>query len=198
MFLVVGLGNPGKEYVNTRHNVGFMAADALAKEYGFDSFREKFDGLIAEGKIGGEKVYLLKPLTYMNLSGNSVVKAANFYKILPQNVIVIHDDMDLPIGKIKAKIGGGSGGHNGIKSVDAAISANYNRIRIGIGHVQGGVKETCDFVLSQFSKAEIEGVSEVISTVVSTMEVLLKKGIAEYSSLLGMLQAEGKNHKIIR
>lgn len=198
MFLVVGLGNPGKEYVNTRHNVGFMAADALAKEYGFDSFREKFDGLIAEGKIGGEKVYLLKPLTYMNLSGNSVVKAANFYKILPQNVIVIHDDMDLPIGKIKAKIGGGSGGHNGIKSVDAAISANYNRIRIGIGHAQGGVKETCDFVLSQFSKAEIEGVSEVISTVVSTMEVLLKKGIAEYSSLLGMLQAEGKNHKIIR
>ena len=144
MFLIVGLGNPGKEYENTRHNVGFMVADTIFKEYGFANFKDKFDGLIAEGKIEGEKVYLLKPHTFMNLSGNSVIKAANFYKILPENIIVIHDDMDLPIGKIKAKIGGGSGGHNGIKSIDAAITPNYNRIRIGIGHAIGGTKETVD------------------------------------------------------
>ena len=107
MFLVVGLGNPGAEYVATRHNVGFMAADEIHRRYNFSSFRTKFDGLIAEGQIEGEKVYLLKPQTYMNLSGNSVVKVANFYKILPQNIIVIHDDMDLAVGKIKAKTGGG-------------------------------------------------------------------------------------------
>lgn len=188
MFLVVGLGNPGKEYASTRHNVGFMTVDALAQEYGFGCFKEKFDGLIAEGKIVDEKVYLLKPLTFMNLSGNAVIKAANFYKILPQNIVVIHDDMDLPIGKIKAKIGGGSGGHNGIKSIDAAIGANYNRIRIGIGHAHGDAKETVDFVLSQFGKSDREGVKASIEQVVKSIDILLKKGVAEYSSALGMLQ----------
>ena len=103
MFLIVGLGNPGKEYANTRHNAGFMAADALADAYGFGVFKEKFDGLIAEGKISGEKVYILKPQTYMNLSGNAVVKAAQFYKISPQNIVVIHDDMDLPLGKMSRR-----------------------------------------------------------------------------------------------
>jgi len=101
MFLIVGLGNPGREYENTRHNAGFMTVDALADECRFTSFKSKFDGEIAEGKIEGEKVYILKPHTYMNLSGNSVIKAANFYKILPQNIIVIHDDMDLAEDMIK-------------------------------------------------------------------------------------------------
>ena len=101
MFLIVGLGNPGAEYAGTRHNVGFAAADAIASAFGFGAFRSKFDGLIAEGKIGNEKVYLLKPQTYMNLSGNSVVKAASFYKILPDHIVVIHDDMDLPAGRLK-------------------------------------------------------------------------------------------------
>ena len=137
MFLIVGLGNPGAEYAATRHNIGFMTADYLHEKYNFSPFKSKFDGLIAEGKINNEKVLLLKPQTFMNLSGNSVVKAANFYKILPQNVIVIHDDMDLPVGKLKAKIGGGAGGHNGLKSIDAAITPNYNRIRIGVCHPQG-------------------------------------------------------------
>ncbi len=187
MFLIVGLGNPGKEYENTRHNVGFMTIDALANEYGFGSFKEKFDGLIAEGKIGGEKVYLLKPLTFMNLSGNSVVKAANFYKILPDNIVVIHDDMDLPIGKIKAKAGGGSGGHNGIKSIDATITPQYNRIRIGIGRTIGTAQDTADFVLSKFGKNEIKELEENINTVCKTISVLLEKGINEYSSQLGML-----------
>lgn len=187
MFLIVGLGNPGADYAGTRHNIGFMAADALHDEFGFASYREKFDGLIAEGKIEGEKVYLLKPQTYMNLSGNSVVKAANFYKILPENIIVIHDDMDLPVGKMKAKCGGGAGGHNGLKSIDAAITPNYNRIRIGVGHPQGSGEAVVNHVLSGFSKADKELVEDNIETVVKTIGTLLTKGIGEYSGQLGML-----------
>ena len=187
MFLIVGLGNPGAEYAGTRHNVGFMAADALAEHYKFGPFRAKFDGLIAEGTIGGEKVYLLKPQTYMNLSGNSVVKAAGFYKILPQNIAVIHDDMDLPVGKIRVKLGGGSGGHNGIKSIDAAISTNYNRIRIGVGHPAGCGEDVVHHVLSRFSKADADAVVRDINIVVDTIEILITKGIAEYSNKIGML-----------
>ena len=155
MFLVVGLGNPGEEYVATRHNVGFMAADEIHRRYNFSSYRSKFDGLIAEGQIEGRKVYILKPQTYMNLSGNSVVKVANFYKILPQNIIVIHDDMDLPIEKIKSKLGGGAGGHNGLKSIDSCISPNYNRIRLGVGHPKMRDGENIiHHVLSNFSRKE--------------------------------------------
>ena len=190
MFLIVGLGNPGKEYENTRHNAGFMAVDVLADEYGFGAFKSKFDGVIAEGKIEGEKVYILKPHTYMNLSGNSVVKAANFYKILPQNIIVIHDDMDLPIGKIKAKLGGGAGGHNGLKSIDAAITPNYNRIRMGVGHAKDKGAEVINYVLSGFGKEDKNKLDEAIETVVKTIGILIKKGVAEYSNQLGML-----NHK---
>ena len=186
MFLIVGLGNPGAEYAGTRHNVGFMAADAVHEKYGFGAFRAKFDGLIAEGNIEGEKVYLLKPQTFMNLSGNSVVKAAQFYKILPQNVVVIHDDMDLPVGKLKAKTGGGAGGHNGLKSIDAAISPNYNRIRIGVGHPQGGGDAVVNYVLGGFSKADREVISEIINLAAETLPVLLKQGMAQYSNLIGM------------
>lgn len=187
MFLIVGLGNPGAEYAGTRHNVGFMAADALHEKFAFAPFKEKFDGLIAEGKIEGEKVYLLKPQTFMNLSGNSVVKAASFYKILPEQVVVIHDDMDLPAGKIKAKQGGGAGGHNGLKSIDAAISPNYHRIRLGVGHPAGAGEAVVNHVLSRFSKQEAALVAQNIDEVVSTIAVLLQKGIAAYSNALGML-----------
>lgn len=192
MFLIVGLGNPGIEYVGTRHNAGFMAADALAQAYNFGVFRDKFDGLLAEGKIGGEKVYLLKPQTYMNLSGNAVVKAAHFYKILPENIIVIHDDMDLPAGKIKAKLGGGAGGHNGLKSIDAAITPNYNRIRIGVGHPQGSGEAVVNHVLSRFGKAEAELLADNIETVVKTIDVLIAKGVAAFSNKIGDLQKKNK------
>ncbi len=188
MFLIVGLGNPGAEYDKTRHNMGFMTADALHSVYKFSPFKSKFDGLIAEGNINGEKVYLLKPQTYMNLSGNSVVKAANFYKILPQNVIVIHDDMDLPVGKIKAKIGGGAGGHNGLKSIDAAITPNYNRIRIGVGHPQGNGDAVVNHVLSRFSKADAEVIEKNIQIICETLPILLKDGMAKFSGLLGMMK----------
>ena len=187
MFLVVGLGNPGAEYVATRHNVGFMAADEIHRRYNFSSFRSKFDGLIAEGQIEGEKVYLLKPQTYMNLSGNSVVKVANFYKILPQNIIVIHDDMDLPTNKIKAKLGGGAGGHNGLKSIDACISPNYNRIRIGVGHPQNKTGENViNHVLSGFSKADKVNIDNDIDIVTDIIGIFIKKGVAEFSNQLGM------------
>lgn len=187
MFLVVGLGNPGEKYASTRHNVGFMAADEIHRRYGFAPFREKFDGLIAEGNIEGDKVYLLKPQTFMNLSGNSVVKAASFYKILPQNIVVIHDDMDLPIDKVKAKLGGGSGGHNGLKSIDSCITPNYNRIRLGIGHPQNRLEENIiNHVLSGFSKCDKESLEKNIEIVVNLLPILLCKGIAEFSNQLGM------------
>lgn len=191
MFLVVGLGNPGAEYANTRHNVGFMAADELHRRYNFSPWRSKFSGLIAEGKIGGEKVYLLKPQTYMNLSGNSVVQAANFYKILPENIAVIHDDMDLPTDKIKAKIGGGAGGHNGLKSIDACITPNYNRIRIGVGHpvVKSG-ENVINHVLSGFSKQDKENIENDIDIVADLISVLIEKGMAEFSNQLGMRLAK--------
>ncbi len=190
MFLIVGLGNPGTEYAKTRHNVGFMVADALADKYGFSPFRNKFDGLIAEGKIGSEKVYLLKPQTYMNLSGNSVVKAAAFYKILPQNIVVIHDDMDLPVGKLKAKIGGGAGGHNGLKSIDAAVTPNYNRIRIGVGHPQGSGEAVVNYVLGGFSKTDAEAIEKVENFILESIPTLLEKGMSTYSNLIGMKMAK--------
>ena len=186
MFLIVGLGNPGAEYAGTRHNVGFMTVDAIAEEYGFGTWREKFDGLIAEGKIADEKVYLLKPQTYMNLSGNSVVKAALFYKILPQNIVVIHDDMDLDITQMKAKIGGGTGGHNGLKSIDAHITNGYNRIRLGVGRPKGAGQDAVNHVLSGFSKEERQNLQQKIDFTVENIGILLKDGVDAFSNKIGM------------
>lgn len=187
MFLVVGLGNPGSEYADTRHNVGFMAADEIHRRYNFSAFRAKFDGLIAEGQISGEKIYLLKPQTYMNLSGNSVQKAASFYKIDPQHIIVIHDDMDLPIDKIKAKTGGGAGGHNGLKSIDACITPQYHRIRLGIGHPQNKDSENViNHVLSSFSKTDKEILKQNIDIAVDLLGILITEGMAEFSNQIGM------------
>ena len=181
MFLIVGLGNPGAEYKNTRHNVGFMAVDELADKYSFSPFKSKFDGQIAEGKIAGEKVFILKPQTFMNLSGNSVVKAAHFYKILPEEIVVIHDDMDLPVGKVRAKIGGGTGGHNGLKSIDAAISQNYNRVRIGVGHPQGEGEVVVNHVLSNFSKSDGLIIDKNIEVIVAELPVLLKQNMPSFT-----------------
>lgn len=192
MFLVVGLGNPGSQYANTRHNIGFMAADAICSRYNFESFKKKFDGEIAAGQIGNEKVLVLKPHTFMNLSGNSVVKAAQFYKILPENIVVIHDDMDLKVGQIKAKRGGGSGGHNGLKSIDSHITPNYNRIRIGVGHPQEKGPEVIDYVLGTFSKTDKDILENNFEIVEQAIEVLIKKGIEGCSNYLGMSVANKK------
>ncbi len=186
MFLVVGLGNPGEEYAKTRHNIGFMAADEIYSRYNFSPYRAKFEGLIAEGNIDGIKTLLLKPQTFMNLSGNSVGKVAAFYKIPPENIIVIHDDKDLALGKLKAKIGGSAGGHNGLKNIDSQIGQNYNRIRIGVGSPQEHHTDTVNFVLSRFSKAEMTLLQERIDFIASTINELIKKGIAHYSNVIGM------------
>jgi len=186
MFLVVGLGNPGEEYANTRHNIGFMAADEIHSRYNFAPYKSKFDGLLAEGIIEKEKVLLLKPQTYMNLSGNSVAKVASFYKIDPKNIIVIHDDKDLALGKIKAKIGGSAGGHNGLKNIDSHIGPEYNRIRIGAGSPQEHHTDTINFVLSRFSKTELDILKEKLEFVAATINELITKGIAHYSNIVGM------------
>lgn len=186
MYLVVGLGNPGEEYAKTRHNIGFMAADEIFSRYNFAPFKSKFEGLIAEGNIDGEKVILLKPQTYMNLSGNSVGKVAKFYKIPPQNIIVIHDDKDLALGKLKAKNGGSAGGHNGLKNIDSQIGQDYNRIRIGVGSPKEHNTDTINFVLSRFSKTELDILQIHIEYIASTINELIKKGIAHYSNIIGM------------
>jgi len=192
MFLVAGLGNPGREYENTRHNIGFMAVDKIFDRYHFSDFKEKFDGLIAEGQIGKEKVLLLKPQTFMNLSGNSVVKAALYYKILPENIVVIHDDIDLEFGRLKAKIGGGAAGHNGLKSIDANITPFYNRIRIGIGRPSHTDFEVTDFVLGHFTKADEKTLEQSLDSAVEAVEVLIENGIDSCSNFLGTLAARKK------
>ena len=186
MFLVVGLGNPGAGYTNNRHNIGFMAVDEIVRRHSFSSFRSKFDGEIAQGTIDGETVLALKPQTYMNLSGNSVLKAASFYKIPPENIIVIHDDLDLAPAKLKVKQGGGSGGHNGIKSIDANLGANYHRIRLGIGHPQGKM-EVANFVLADFAKADGEWLEPLLKAVAEALPLFLNKSPAAFATKVSLL-----------
>jgi PTH1 family peptidyl-tRNA hydrolase len=161
MFLIVGLGNPGSEYERTRHNIGFMAVDRLAGEGAH--FSSKFQGLVAQADIAGEKCVLLKPHTFMNLSGKSVQAAAAFYKIPPEQIIVLHDELDLPLGKIRIKRGGGANGHNGIKDIDQMLGPDYWRIRLGIGH-PGDKRQVHDHVLSRFDADEMPEVARVLKT----------------------------------
>jgi PTH1 family peptidyl-tRNA hydrolase len=153
MRLIVGLGNPGARYAMNRHNIGFMAVDAIAKRHAFGPWRAKFQGALAEGTIGDAKVMVLKPETFMNLSGDSVGAAARFYKIEPQEIAVIHDEIDLAEGKMRVKRGGGAAGHNGLRSIDDAIGQDYWRVRVGIGHP--GMKELVEaYVLQNFLPEE--------------------------------------------
>lgn len=170
MKLIIGLGNPGKEYEKTRHNIGFEILKKLALDIGISEFRAKFQGLIAEGKIKGEKVLLLMPQTFMNLSGNSVAEAVKFYKLDPQkDIIVLYDDMDLPLGKIRLRAKGSAGGHNGIKSIISHIGDQFIRIKCGIG--KGNNKEdTVNFVLGKFSKESEAEVNSMIETTIKAVK----------------------------
>ena len=153
MLLIAGLGNPGPDYAGHRHNVGFMALDAIHRRHGFGPWRRRFRADVAEGNLGGAKVLLVKPLTYMNESGRSVGEAMRFYKLEPADVLVIHDEVDLPPGKMRMKTGGGAAGHNGLRSISGAIGDGYRRLRIGVGHP--GVKELVPrYVLHDFAKAD--------------------------------------------
>lgn len=174
MKLIVGLGNPGDKYAHTRHNVGFDAIDYIAKENSITGFRDKFSGLLAEGNIGGERVLLLKPQTYMNLSGNSIIQVLNFYKIDPkEDMIVIYDDMDLPVGKLRIKEKGSAGGHNGIKSIISHVGEQFLRVKCGIGKAVSR-EENINFVLGRFTKEEQENVDVMIENACSATKDMVK------------------------
>jgi len=153
MRLVVGLGNPGKDYAGHRHNIGFMALDAIARAHGLGPFRAKFQGEIADGRIGDHRVLTLRPLTYMNESGRSVAQALAFYKIEPEDVVVLHDEIDLAAGKMRVKRGGGHAGHNGLRDIHAYIGADYARVRFGVGH-PGDKEKVKSHVLRDFAKVD--------------------------------------------
>lgn len=153
MKLFVGLGNPGAEYARNRHNIGFMAVDRIAEDHGFAPWRSKFQGQMTEGRLGSEKVLLLKPETYMNRSGQSVGEAMRFYKLEPGDVTVFHDELDLAPFKCRVKSGGGHAGHNGLRSIHAHIGDAYDRVRLGVGH-PGRKEMVSGYVLSDFAKQE--------------------------------------------
>jgi len=159
--LFVGLGNPGASYARNRHNVGFMAVEAIASAHGFGPWRSKFQGEIAEGRLGVEKVLLLKPGTYMNLSGDAVRAALQFYKLEPDDVTVFHDELDLPSGRVRVKTGGGHAGHNGLRSIDAHIGPDFHRVRIGIGH-PGDKRLVSPHVLGDFAKGDAEWLDDLL------------------------------------
>ena len=155
MKLFVGLGNPGAKYARNRHNIGFMAVDRIAGDHGFAPWRSKFQGQLTEGRLGPQKVVLLKPQTFMNLSGQSVGEAMRFYKLDSTDVMVFHDELDLAPGKVRLKSGGGHAGHNGLRSIHQHIGPHYDRVRLGIGH-PGDKTRVSGYVLSDFGKADAD------------------------------------------
>ncbi|MEL6573419.1 MAG: aminoacyl-tRNA hydrolase [Pseudomonadota bacterium] len=161
MKLIVGLGNPGAKYAGNRHNIGFMAVDRIAADHGFSAWRGKFQGAVSEGRFGSEKVILLKPETYMNKSGQSVGEAMRFHKLEPADVCVFHDELDLAPGKVRVKTSGGHAGHNGLRSIHAHIGADYERVRLGIGH-PGHKDAVSGYVLRDFAKAEQDWLDDVM------------------------------------
>jgi len=173
MWLVVGLGNPGKEYEKNRHNIGFMVVDEIFHHHKFLDGGKKYKSLIYSSFVEGEKVLMIKPQTYMNLSGEAVQAAATFYKIHPDNIIVIHDDLDLEPAKVKVKQGGGHGGHNGLRSIDKHLGKNYFRVRIGIGH-PGDKNQVSNYVLHNFAKSDKDWVEAVAKSISENIEYIIK------------------------
>jgi PTH1 family peptidyl-tRNA hydrolase len=181
MKLFVGLGNPGEKYRANRHNIGFMALERIADRFTFGPWRKKFQGLVSEGSIGGERVTLLKPETYMNESGRSVGEAQRFLKIPLTDVYVFHDELDLAPGKVKVKTGGGNAGHNGLRSLTAHIENDYKRIRLGIGH-PGSKDAVVYYVLNDFAKADREWLATLLDAVADAAPFLAKGDDARFLS----------------
>lgn len=184
--ILVGLGNPGASYAGNRHNVGFMVIDQLMKDYGFPKASAKFGGALSEGRVGLHKVFAFKPMGYMNTSGGPVGQLLNFYKLAPETVIVLHDELDLEPGKLRIKTGGGNGGHNGLKSIDAHIGQDYKRVRIGIGH-PGHKDLVSDYVLSDFAKAEQPLFQSVATEMSRHMPLLLQGDEAGYMNKISLV-----------
>ena len=173
MKLIVGLGNPGKEYENTRHNIGFMAIDNYVKLHNLGDFKEKFNGLFLKYQLGDEQVILVKPLSFMNLSGDVVRKYVDYFKIDISDILIIHDDLDMPVGKIKLKLGGSSGGHNGIKDISLKLGTeDYKKLKVGIANNKN--MDTKDYVLGRFSKEEKVLIAEAITETGSIIDDYFK------------------------
>ncbi len=185
MLLLVGLGNPGAKYLRHRHNVGFMAVDAMADAHGFGPPRAKFLGELRDGLLSGERAAALKPQTYMNDSGQSVGAALHFFKINPADVIVFHDELDLAPGKVRAKTGGGNAGHNGLRSIEAHIGPDFRRVRIGIGH-PGEKERVTGHVLGDFAKADQSWLDPLLAAIAKAAPMLIS-GDAQFSAEIGRL-----------
>lgn len=194
MLLLVGLGNPGPEHVGNRHNIGFMAVDAIASKHSFGSARTRFKGLVAEGHLGGRRTLILKPLTYMNLSGEAVGEASRYLKIPPQDIVVFHDELDLPAGKLRMKAGGGHAGHNGLRSLDAHIGPDYRRCRLGIGH-PGDRAKVLGWVLNDFAKADRAWLDPLLAAIAEAAPLLAEGKDATFASKVGLLIAPPKPKK---
>jgi len=194
MKLFVGLGNLGAKYAANRHNIGFMAVDRIAADHGFTPWKKAFQGQVCDGRLGGEKVLLLKPETFMNLSGQSVQAAASFHKIDAADITVFHDELDLPPAKIKAKFGGGHAGHNGLRSIHAHMGEGYARIRLGIGH-PGHKDRVADYVLHDFAKADQVWLDDLMAGISDGAAHLAGGDSAKFLNAVALRMAPPKEKK---
>ena len=185
MHVIAGLGNPGAKYAGNRHNIGFMAVDEIHRRHGFSGWSRKFKAEIAEGEIGGERVLLIKPQTFMNLSGESVGEAMRFYKLSPGDITVLYDELDLPPGKLRTKVGGGHGGHNGIKSMDAHCGKEYRRVRLGIGH-PGSKEQVHNHVLGDFAKADRAWLEPLLEAVAEHAGMLVRGEDSQFQNKIAL------------
>ncbi|WP_457797952.1 aminoacyl-tRNA hydrolase [Methylocystis sp. S23] len=191
MLLFVGLGNPGRQYARNRHNIGFMAIEAIARRHGFATARARFQGLVSEGNIAGEKALLLEPQTYMNESGRSVGEAARFHKIPVADIVVFHDELDLAPAKCRIKVGGGVAGHNGLRSITAHVGNDYKRVRMGIGH-PGDKSLVHGYVLNDFAKSEEPWVEALCDALADNAALLVKGDDAGLQNKLHLaMEAKG-------
>ena len=181
MLLLVGLGNPNPNNTNNRHNVGFLIIDEINKKFKLSKQKPKFKGLLTTGNINEQKVYAIKPLTFMNSSGICIKEIIEYFKIDVKDVFVFHDDMDIDLGKVKVKFGGSNAGHNGIESIDKNIGKNYSRIRIGIGRPQKN-STGADYVLDNFSNEEKDNMQEVAKNIIESLSILINKDLDLFSS----------------
>lgn len=191
MRILVGLGNPGERYARNRHNVGFMALDAIHARHGFSPWRGRFQGFCAEGAVGGKKCLLLKPTTYMNESGRAVGEAMRFYKLGPEDITVIHDEIDLAPGKLKVKTGGGTAGHNGLRSLARHIGPDFVRLRIGVGH-PGSKDQVHGYVLRDFAKAESAWLDPLIAAIAEQASLLAKDDQAGFMNKIALALAPAR------
>jgi PTH1 family peptidyl-tRNA hydrolase len=187
----VGLGNPGASYAMQRHNVGFMAADAIAESLGFEPAKKAFSGWTRQGRIGGARILLLKPATFMNDSGRSVRAAMDFFKKEPGDVTVFHDELDLAPFKVKVKVGGGTAGHNGLRSTEAHIGNDFRRVRIGIGH-PGHKDKVTRYVLGNYAKAELDQLADTLGAIAAEAESLAKGEDARFMSDVALRLRDGQ------